>query len=281
MMRFLLPILLLLLLLPSCAKQPKTERVLIVSIEPLRYVTEALAGDKFEVKTITPKGANPETYSPTLQQMEDLASCTAYIRVGTLGFEKTQLRAFGENCPHLYIVNASEKVSEVSPCGDEDHGGEIDPHTWMSPRNMNIIALNIYKALCHMDHANMGYYEERLNAFLHKSDSISREVNRRLARVKHRTFLINHPSLGHFALQYKLRQISVEHEGKEASVDRVQTLISECRKDSVRVILCQEQHSDRTTQTIAQELGLPIRSINPLTYDWDQEIIRIADLIAQ
>ena len=279
-MRFLLPILLL-LLLPSCTQQPKTERVLIVSIEPLRYVTEALAGDKFEVKTITPKGANPETYSPTLQQMEELSSCTAYIRVGTLGFEKTQLRAFSENCPHLYIVNASEKVSEVSPCGDKDHGGEMDPHTWMSPRNMNIIALNIYKALCHIDHANMHYYEERLNAFLHKSDSISREINSRLAHTKHRTFVINHPSLGHFALQYKLRQISVEHEGKEASVDRIQKIISECRKDSVRVILCQEQHSDRTTQTIAQELGLPIRTINPLAYEWDQEIVRIADFIAQ
>ena len=279
-MRFLLPILLL-LILPSCAQQPKTERVLIVSIEPLRYVTEALAGDKFEVKTITPKGANPETYSPTLQQMEELSSCTAYIRGGTLGFEKTQLLAFSENCPHLYIVNASEKVSEVSPCGDKDHGGEMDPHTWTSPRNMNIIALNIYKALCHIDHANMHYYEERLNAFLQKSDSISREVNKRLAHAKHRTFLINHPSLGHFALQYNLRQISVEHEGKEASAARVQTLIDECRKDCVQVILCQEQHSDRTTQTIAKELGLPIRTINPLSYDWDKEIVRIADLIAQ
>ena len=279
-MRFLLPILIL-LLLPSCAKQPKTEHVLIVSIEPLRYVTEALAGDKFEVKTITPKGANPETYSPTLQQMQDLSSCTAYIRVGTLGFEKTQLRAFSENCPHLYIVNASEKVSEVSRCGDENHGGETDPHTWMSPRNMNIIAHNIYKVLCHIDYTNMDYYESRLNAFVHKSDSISREINNRLARAKHRSFLINHPSLGHFALQYNLRQISVEHDGKEASVDRIQSLISECRKDSVQVILCQEQHSDRTTQTIAHELGLPIHRINPLAYEWDKEIIRIADLIAQ
>ena len=72
-----------------------------------------------------------------------------------------------------------------------------------------------------------------------------------------------------------------EHEGKEASVARVQTLIDECRKDCVQVILCQEQHSDRTTQTIAKELGLPIHTINPLSYDWDKEIVRIADLIAQ
>ena len=106
-------------------------------------------------------------------------------------------------------------------------------------------------------------------------------MNKRLAHAKHRTFLINHPSLGHFALQYNLRQISVEHEGKEASAARVQTLIDECRKDCVQVILCQEQHSDRTTQTIAKELGLPIRTINPLSYDWDKEIVRIADLIAQ
>ena len=35
------------------------------------------------------------------------------------------------------------------------------------------------------------------------------------------------------------------------------------------------------TKTIAKELGLPIHTINPLSYDWDKEIVRIADLIAQ
>lgn len=269
------------LLCTACYVEHTVEPTLIVSIEPLRYLTEALAGDKYEVRTLTPKGASPETYSPTMQQMKDMTECTAYIRVGTLGFERTQLRSVTENCPHLYIVNAAEKVPDSAPCGDEHHHDEIDPHAWMSPRNMNIMALNVYKALCHIDHKNSSYYEQRLNDFLHHSDSLSRTISQRLSTLKNHTFLINHPSLGHYAKQYGLRQISVEHEGKEASAERVATLIDKCRKDSVTKVFIQVQHSARTTESIARELHLQPVRINPLNYRWDEELLRITDLLCQ
>ena len=39
--------------------------VITVSIEPLRYITERIAGDGFHVETFVPKGSSPETYEPT------------------------------------------------------------------------------------------------------------------------------------------------------------------------------------------------------------------------
>lgn len=271
-----------LILCTACYVEHTVEPILYVSIEPLRYVTEALAGDRYEVRTLTPKGANPETYSPTMQQMHDMSQCTAFIRMGTLGFERTQLRGISENCPHLYIVNAAEKVPGAAPCSDDEkHHDDMDPHAWMSPRNMNIMAFNIYKALCHIDHRNAAFYEQRLNAFLLHSDSLSQIIRERLSAVRHHTFLINHPSLGHYASQYGLRQISVEHEGKEASAERVAWLIDECRRDSVTKVLIQIQHSARTTEAIATQLHLqPIR-INPLSYDWDKELLHITDQLCQ
>ena len=45
---------------------PKTDgrRIITVSIEPLRFFAEQIAGDKFEVKTMVPKGNNPRPTNP-------------------------------------------------------------------------------------------------------------------------------------------------------------------------------------------------------------------------
>lgn len=283
MKKFLFPLLLLPVLmgLASCATEKPSKQVITVSIEPLRFLTEQLAGDKFEVRTVMPDGANPETYNPTMQQMQLLAESTAYIRVGTLGFEKTQMRMITENCPHLYVVNAAEKTPEITLCGHDGHKEEIDPHTWMAPRNMNIMALNICKALAHIDYKNAEFYDQNLTNFLHYSDSLNLIIAQRLDTLPSRTFLINHPSLGHFAMQYRLQQLSVEHDGKEASAEQMADLIDECRRDSVRIILVQEQHSDRAVNAIARELNLRPLKINPLRYEWDEEILRISELFCQ
>ena len=60
----------LLLTLVGCEHAPQHKtRQITVTIEPLRYFTEQIAGDRFEVNTMVPKGGNPETYEPTPQQM--------------------------------------------------------------------------------------------------------------------------------------------------------------------------------------------------------------------
>ena len=60
-----------LLLTISCTGQQGKENTptLTVTIEPLRFFTEAIAGDKFQVVSIVPKGANPEIYDPTPQKL--------------------------------------------------------------------------------------------------------------------------------------------------------------------------------------------------------------------
>ena len=58
-------------------------------------------------------------------------------------------------------------------------------------------------------------------------------------------------------------------------------LIDECRRDSVRIILVQEQHSDRAVNAIARELNLRPLKINPLRYEWGEEILRISELFCQ
>ena len=52
-------------------KKNDDKPVITVTIEPLRYFTEAIAGDEFTVVSMVPKGSSPETYDPTPQQLVD------------------------------------------------------------------------------------------------------------------------------------------------------------------------------------------------------------------
>lgn len=269
----------------SCGSKKKVEnKTIMVSIEPLRYVTEYLTRGNFKVETITPREASPETYAPTPQQIEAIAECTAFVRVGSLGFENTQIRKVTDNSPHLYIINAAANTKQLPMCdhdhGDQHHGGE-DPHIWMSPQNMKIMALNIYKQLCLLDAQNADVYKSRLLAFSKEMNVLDSLTQQRLDSIKNEAFLINHPALGHYACHYNLLQISMEHDGKEPSPRQLQKLLERCKEHGVKTIFAQEQHSDKGVKRVAEELGLEVHYINPLSYDWKEEMERITQILLQ
>ena len=60
-----------LFILCACGNTTKQSEkpILTVTLEPLRYFTEAIAGEHFEVVSMVPKGSSPESYDPTPQQL--------------------------------------------------------------------------------------------------------------------------------------------------------------------------------------------------------------------
>lgn len=89
-------------------------------------------------------------------------------------------------------------------------------------------------------------------------------------------FLIYHPALSYFARDYGLRQISVEAGGKEPSPAWLKELVDRCRRERVRVIFVQPEFDRRNAELIASQTGIRVVDINPLAYDWPQEMLRVA-----
>ncbi|MBR4922041.1 MAG: zinc ABC transporter substrate-binding protein, partial [Bacteroidaceae bacterium] len=68
--------------------QKNEKPIITVTLEPLRYFTEAIAGDNYQIVSMVPKGSNPESYDPTPQQLVNLSQSQAYFRIGHIGFEQ-------------------------------------------------------------------------------------------------------------------------------------------------------------------------------------------------
>ena len=258
--------------------------VITVTIEPLRYFTEAIAGDNFKVISMVPKGSSPETYDPTPQQLVNLDKSIAYLRIGYIGFEQAWMDKLTTNAPHLKIFDTSKGIDVIQEAGynhgDHHHEGGIEPHIWNSARNASVIARNIYAALSELDSANEPYYKHRLDSLQQIIAQTDTEVRNRLQNAD-TTFLIYHPALSYFARDYGLKQISIEERGKEPSPAHLKELIETCRRDNARVIFVQQEFDTRNARLIADELGITVVPINPLSYEWQEEMINVAKALAK
>lgn len=96
--------------LTACNRQSaQPDNLMMVSIEPLKYIVEGIVGDDFEVATIVPAGASPETYEPTPAQMEQMEVAKMVFAVGLIGFEQNTIERLTESTDVAY-VNLSEGV---------------------------------------------------------------------------------------------------------------------------------------------------------------------------
>ena len=290
-MRHIFALLLIIICLTSCntgkPKQNNEKPVIAVTIEPQRYFTEAIAGDKFDVISIVPKGSSPETYDPTPQQLVSLGDSKAYFRIGYIGFEQTWTDKLTDNAPHLQFFDMSQGVDLIydnthshrhAEDGKEHHHATgVEPHIWNSATNAQIIAGNILSALCSIDKSNESAYLERYNALcrqIEHTDSLIRQTL--TAPGADHAFMIYHPALSYFARDYGLHQIPIEAGGKEPSPAHLKALIDTCKSEKVHVIFVQPEFDRRNAEIIAKQTGTRIVDINPLSYDWEAEMLNTA-----
>ena len=273
-----------LFILSACGNttQKSEKPILTVTLEPLRYFTEAIAGDNYEVVSMVPKGSSPESYDPTPQQLVNLSKSQAYLRIGYIGFEQAWMKKLEANCPNMKVYNTSKGIDLIRDKGhwhgDHFHEGGVEPHVWNSTQNALIIADNIYQALCELDSTHQEDYQKRLDVLKQTIRQTDANVHTLLENADS-TFLIYHPALSYFARDYGLKQVSIEEGGKEPSPAQLKALIETCRNENVHTIFVQQEFDQRNAQLIANELGVNIVSINPLSYDWVKEMIRIAEAL--
>ena len=273
-----------LFILSACGNttQKSEKPILTVTLEPLRYFTKAIAGDNYEVVSMVPKGSSPESYDPTPQQLVNLSKSQAYFRIGYIGFEQAWMKKLEANCPNMKVYDTSKDIDLIRDKGhwhgDHFHEGGVEPHVWNSTQNALIIADNIYQALCELDSTHQEDYQERLDVLKQTIRQTDANV-RTLVENADSTFLIYHPALSYFARDYGLKQVSIEEGGKEPSPAQLKALIETCRNENVHTIFVQQEFDQRNAQLIANELGVNIVSINPLSYDWVKEMIRIAEAL--
>jgi len=257
-----------------------------VSILPTQYFVQRIGGDRVAAESLVKPGYSPETYSPTPQQMAQLASSRIYFRIG-LPFENALLPKLERSFPQLSVVDLQEGISltRLEEHNDEDghghKGGELDPHTWLDPMLALAQARIIRDTLSKIDPEGGRDFDTNFQKLSAELEDLDRYLRETLAPYKNSTVYVFHPAYGYFCRAYGLRQKAITPGGKEPGAKYIATLIDDAKRERVRVIFVQPQFSDKAAKTIARAIDGSVVALDPLAYDYITNLKNMADKIVQ
>jgi zinc transport system substrate-binding protein len=270
----------------------RNDNTLVVSIEPLQFIVEAIVGDDFAVAVLVPPGASPETWEPTPQKMRTTENAPLVFSTGLIGFEAVILDHLPS--PERF-VNLSAGIELVGTAGhacDAGHAydstqahdsvsakGGFDPHIWMAPRALSKMARTAYERI-HEKWPDSTSYTANYRQLAERLTALDHEVSSRLAATHNRSFMVFHPSLTYYAHDYGLRQIALEIDGKEPSVKQLGDIVTLARKERISQILYQREFPRRTVEVVADEIGATPVEIDILGGNVMGNILYITDIIA-
>ena len=182
-----------------------------VSILPQAYFVERVGGERVSVDVLVGPGRSPGTYAPTPQQMAGLEKANVYFSIG-VPFETRLLEKLTSSLKRLNVVDSRRGVElrmmtaahhhhqDEEVADDHDHAehaaGMPDPHVWMDPKRVKIIARNIHDELARLDPEHADEYATNLDAFLADLTALDTRITETLKPLKGREFFVFHPAYG-------------------------------------------------------------------------------------
>jgi zinc transport system substrate-binding protein len=253
---------------PSAAASPGEPGVkpleTFAGIPPVAYLVQRIGGAHVCVEVLVQPGQDPHTFEPTPRQAISLTRARLFFRVG-IPFEDRLIEHFSGGTSRIRVIDTAAGITKRASIDDDE--GEADPHIWLSPPLLKIMAANIAAALGQADPRHEPVYQTNLKVLQAELDTLDQRIAHNLSPFRGQAFYVFHPAFGYFAAAYGLRQESVEVEGKPPTPRQIFALIQKARNDRVKIIFLQPQFNQQIAASIAQAIGGAVTPMDDLAYD--------------
>ncbi len=305
---------LLIIFTPITAAYAKNEINVHVSILPVKYFVDKIGSGHVVTHLLLEPGENPTTYTPSPNQIKSLRAADLFFRIG-IPFENAiikhiksiskstivdlrkgiKLRKIESHSDHLPDEN--NKHIDNNPAGedppdnnpsvkilsgkyphDENYLG-LDPHIWMDPENVKVIAKTIFQTLVSINPENQIIYQKKYHQFVRELEDLDQYLKLTLKQFLGENLFVFHPSFGYFTDAYGLNQLAIETMGKAPRGKTLANLIKLAKKEQTKILFVQPQFDRNTANKIALNIGGSVVSIDPLAYNYLQSMKTIGETI--
>lgn len=267
-------------ILAACnSRSTQNNQSITVTILPIKHIVEQITGTDFNVQTLVPPGASPETYEPTPQQIIKLAQSKYIFSIGLIDFEKQLTSKIEESDFKVIELCAGIKLIKGT-CGHTHHNQGVDPHIWTSPRLLKTMAKTVYSNIID-NYPDSIKYTDNYNKYISRLDSLDNQISKMITDSGIKNFIIYHPALTYYAQDYNIEQITLEHEGKEPTAERLKNIIFDAKSNNTKTILYQNQFSRTTVETVAKDIGAECVEIDPLSENVVTNLIEMTKIITK
>ena len=217
--------------------------------------------DNVEVVNLTaPQTGCLHDYQLTTEDMKTLETADVFV-VNGFGMESF-LDKVSEALPNLKIINLSEN-GEIIPIKNND---EINPHVWLNTMYAKKQVIELSNELSQIDKDNSLNYKKNALDYVQQLDALSDTMHNAIDFLPNKDIVTFHEAFPYFAQEFDLNIIAViEREpGTEPSPKELAETIEKLKSKSVKVIFTEPQYSPKAAQTIADETGAKIYTLDPI-----------------
>lgn len=264
------------------------ELTVVVTVAPVADLVAQVGGDRVEVRSLVPPGADSHTYEPRPSDVAAIEEADVYVGIG-LALNDAALSlaeaTVGDDVP---VVRLGEEVLDETQLvfdhlhghghghghdegGDhghshddgDDHGHQGEPgpnpHVWTSVRGAADLVSGIEELLRHLDPEGSQAYEQRAETFRAELADLDDRIAEATATIPDpdRTLVTLHDAWTYFARDYDLEFVTAIQpaDHSEPSAAEIRDVIDTVRELDVPAVFGSEVFPSRVVDTIAAETG--------------------------
>ena len=250
---------------------------IFVSIAPQKYFVERIGGNDVNVEVMVKSGESPATFNPNPKKMSRLANAKLYFSIG-VPFERIWVSRLKAIQPDLKFISLNHNLSSKIESGHSQN--KQDPHIWLSPLLAKKMVTEIEAALSKAKPERAEIFKINNIALAQELDILDQEIRDIIATAKSRNFMVFHPAWSYFAEAYDLKQVAIEHQGKEPGPRTLQEIINKGKKLKIKTIFVQKQFSLSVAKNIAKMIGANVQEMDPLAENYFENMRKTAKAIS-
>lgn len=263
-----------LLLLTSCGSTPQSgtdSLSVLASTSFLADIAQNVAGERAEVKSLLPLGADPHSYQAAPSDVAKIAKSNVLILNG-LEYEHF-IEPLIENAGgERLIVTATDGLNPrdmgdhaeetESGAGDVHEAG--DPHMWLDPNLVVAYVENIRDGLSEADPEGADVYRANADSYIEELKSLDAWILEQVNAIprERRLLVTNHEALGYFAERYGFNVVdtilpSFSSEAG-ASAQEIAAVVKAIQSSGAPAIFLSEVENEKLANQIADETGVKV-----------------------
>jgi len=251
----------------------------VAALYPLEFVANAIGGDLVEVVNVTPPGVEPHDLELTPSQIITLDDADLLLYIS--GFQPALEEAAEQSPPTTSLdiltvsgLNLLEATDDGHDHGsEEDHAeeeksaeGVNDPHVWLDPERLIVVANAVAAKLSEVDPDNAQAYASNAELFVEQLTELDGKFVSGLASCERDLIVTAHAAFGYLADAYGLNQEAIAGISPESepTPKRLNEIGKEAKADGTTTIFFETLASPKVAQTLADDLNIEAAVLDPI-----------------
>jgi ABC-type Zn uptake system ZnuABC Zn-binding protein ZnuA len=254
------------LALTGCGQSPAvagTGPKVLASTTFLADMAQNVAGNRLEVESLLPVGADPHSYQAAPTDVAKIAA-SAVLVVNGLEYEHF-IESLLENAGGERLVITASDGLTPHEMEEADHAAG-DPHLWLDPVRAVTYVGNIREGLIEADPAGAEVYRANAEAYIAELTSLDAWISEQVAQIpaERRLLVTNHEALGYFAERYGFTIVGTvipsSSSGSATSAQGLAKVIEQIKITGAPAIFLGEVENPDLAKQIAAETGVEVVS---------------------